>query len=480
MSDVRGLHAWGTYLPRLRMARSVIAQQSAWLEPASAKRAQGQRTVANWDEDAITMAVAAARRALPPGALCSSLTFATTTAPFADRLNAGLVGDALSLPDEVARMDATGSQRAGTTALLRALARHDKSIALVAAADRRAAKVASAGELRLGDGAAAFVVGPGEGAARCLGVHSVHRDFVHQYRSAERDVDYLLEDRWVRDAGILDVVPDTLRTLASRCSVPLSRINYLVLPFATRHARHVCKALDIPTDILVDDLALDVGETGVPHALLQLAHALESSQPRDVIALVGFGQGCDAALFEVTENAAAVRGGPTVAKAMKGGEAITDYLKLPAFSRQLDLDRGLRAEADKRTALSVHARRRPEINSMIGSVCDSCKTPHFPRARVCVQCGAIDAMSDYGFAHRTAHLKTFTEDWQAFSPAPPLCYGNLSFAGGGNAFLTLTDVLPGELRIGTELEMQFRIKDFDERRGFRRYFFKGVPVQHNG
>ncbi len=480
MSDVRGLHAWGTYLPRLRMARSVIAQQSAWLEPAIAKHAQGQRTVANWDEDAITMAVAAARRALPPGAQCASLTLATTTAPFADRLNAGLVGDALSLPEEVIRADATGSQRAGTTALLRSLAAADNSIDLIAAADRRMAKVASAGELRLGDGAAAFVVGPGEGAARCLGMHSVHRDFVHQYRSAERDVDYVLEDRWVRDAGILDVVPAALKVLATRCSVPLTRINHLVLPFAARHARHVCKALDIGVDVLVDDLMLGLGDAGVGHALLQLAHALESAAPGELIALVGFGQGCDAALFEVTENAPAVRGGPTVAAALAGGKAITEYLKLPAFSRQLDLDRGLRAEADKRTALSVHARRRREINSMIGCVCDGCHTPHFPRARVCVQCGAMDTMSDYGFAHRKAHLKTFTEDWQAFSPAPPLCYGNLSFEGGGNAFLTLTDVLPGELRIGTELEMQFRIKDFDERRGFRRYFFKGVPVRQDG
>jgi len=292
-------------------------------------------------------------------------------------------------------------------------------------------------------------------------------------------VDYVLEDRWVRDAGILQVVPQTLRELAEQCGVPLGAITKLVLPFPVRHARHVCKALEIDASVLVDDLSAKVGETGVGHALLQLGHALETAAAGDLVALVGFGQGCDAALFEVTP-AARANGAPTLSSAVAGGVALEDYLKLPAFARQLPLDRGLRAEADKRTALSVHARRWREINSMIGSQCTQCQTPHFPRARVCVSCAAVDQMRDYGFANRRAKLKTFTEDWQAFSPAPPLCYGNLSFEGGGNAFLTLTDVMPGELHIGLELAMHFRIKDFDDRRGFRRYFFKGVPVHAHG
>ena len=477
MTQTRSILGWGTYLPYWRMQRSVIAAQTGWLEPVLAKRARGQRTVANWDEDAITMAVAAADRAWDPTRQCHSLTFATTTAPFTDRSNAGLVGDALSLAPQVERIDATGSQRAGTSALLRALAPDRKRSALVAAADRRVARVASALEMTNGDAATAFLVGPGDGAARCLGSHSVHLDFVHQYRSAERSVDYTLEDRWVRDAGILKIVPQTLLALASACDVPLARIRHLVLPFAQRHGRQVCKALNLDVAVLADDLHNDIGDTGVGHALLQLANVLEQAEAGDIVVLVGFGQGCDAALFEVTDAAGAVRGGPTVADAIKSGQMLADYLKLPAFSRQLTLDRGLRAEADKRTAHSVHARRTGELNSMIGSRCRECQTPHFPSARICVKCGAVDRMTDYPFARRRGRLKTFTEDWQAFSPAPPLCYGNVSFEGGGNTFMALTDISLGEAHIDMPLTMQFRIKDFDDRRGFRRYFFKGVPVR---
>jgi len=251
----------------------------------------------------------------------------------------------------------------------------------------------------------------------------------------------------------------------------------LILPLPLRHARKVCAALNMDTAVLVDELAAEIGDTGVGHALLQLNLTLETAQAGDVVALVGVGQGCDVLLFRVTDAIEGGRPAPALSAQINHGVALDAYLKLPAFSGQLTLDRGLRAEADKRTALSVHARRRAEINSMLGTQCTQCETPHFPRALLCVQCGS-EQMRDYGFAHRRAHVKTFTEDWQAYSPAPPLCYGNVAFEGGGNAFLTVTDVGPGELEVGTELVMAFRLKDVDPQRGFRRYFFKGVPARH--
>ncbi len=38
-----------------------------------------------------------------------------------------------------------------------------------------------------------------------------------------------------------------------------------------------------------------------------------------------------------------------------------------------------------------------------------------------------------------------------------------------------TDVEPGAVEVGAPVEMTFRIKQYDERRGFRRYFWKAVP-----
>lgn len=470
----RGIHSSGCYLPRLRLARELIAAQTGWLEPALAKRARGQRTVANWDEDALTMASAAARRALRAGDTVDALTFASTTAPFLDRSNAGLIGDVLGLPADVQRSDASGSQRAATSALRRALD-SGRGTELIAAADRRVARVASEAELRFGDGAAAVMVGPGAGLAEYLGSANTHQDVVHQYRTAQRETDYVLEDRWVRDVAIAEVVAPTVRQAAAACAVALTDINHLILPIPLRHARHVCRELKLDPAVLANDLSAEIGETGVGHALLQLNLVFASAQPGDVVALAGVGQGCEVILLRVTDAIEGKRPTPALGEQISSGVALDAYLKLPAFSGQLVLDRGLRAEADKRTALSVHARRRAEINSMTGSQCTKCETPHFPRALLCVSCGG-DQMRDYGFADRRAYVKTFTEDWQAYTPAPPLCYGNIEFEGGGNAFLTLTDVSPGQLKVGTELVMAFRLKDVDERRGFRRYFFKGVPA----
>ena len=40
-----------------------------------------------------------------------------------------------------------------------------------------------------------------------------------------------------------------------------------------------------------------------------------------------------------------------------------------------------------------------------------------------------------------------------------------------------TDVEPGELDVGTDVRMMFRVKSFDSIRGFVRYFWKAVPVR---
>ena len=61
-----GLMALGAYLPQRRLQRKVIAAAHSWFEPALTGLGQGERTMASWDEDAITLAVEAARACLRP------------------------------------------------------------------------------------------------------------------------------------------------------------------------------------------------------------------------------------------------------------------------------------------------------------------------------------------------------------------------------------------------------------------------------
>ncbi len=61
-----GITAFGAYVPRLRLQKKAMAQTNAWLAPNLMGKAKGERAFGNWDEDAITFAVEAARDALGP------------------------------------------------------------------------------------------------------------------------------------------------------------------------------------------------------------------------------------------------------------------------------------------------------------------------------------------------------------------------------------------------------------------------------
>ena len=85
-----GIVSYGSYVPYRRLKRSAIA------EVLGIPAEKGERSVASFDEDSVSMAVEAARDTLAaaPGAPVDALFFATTTAPYADKLNAALVGAA--------------------------------------------------------------------------------------------------------------------------------------------------------------------------------------------------------------------------------------------------------------------------------------------------------------------------------------------------------------------------------------------------
>ena len=65
MTQDIGLTSLGGYIPRLRLQRKSIAAAHQWLAPNLIGKAKGERSMANWDEDAITMAVEAARVRFP-------------------------------------------------------------------------------------------------------------------------------------------------------------------------------------------------------------------------------------------------------------------------------------------------------------------------------------------------------------------------------------------------------------------------------
>ena len=88
-----GILSAGIYVPRRRLQRAAIFAANSWFAPGLKRAAKGQKAVANWDEDAITMAVEASRNCLAgvDRANIESVALASTTLPFVDRSNACLL-----------------------------------------------------------------------------------------------------------------------------------------------------------------------------------------------------------------------------------------------------------------------------------------------------------------------------------------------------------------------------------------------------
>ena len=164
-----GVLATTRYVPRLRLERSEVLAQHRWMAPGLRALAKGRRAIASWDEDSVTMAVEAGRqlqRALP-GATAVELTLASTTLPFAERLNAGIVAAALGPRPRrgAARRGLERARRAHASSRPRCAVRQATARSFVLAAERRIARPASAQEMIFGDGAAGALVGTGAAIA---------------------------------------------------------------------------------------------------------------------------------------------------------------------------------------------------------------------------------------------------------------------------------------------------------------------------
>jgi 3-hydroxy-3-methylglutaryl CoA synthase len=479
---VLGIAACGGYVPRRRLARRAIVEANGWFNPGLRSLAEGERAICNWDEDALTMAVEAARDCLSGAGLpeIDTLFLASTTLPFLDRHNVGVVRAALALPEHMLTLDVTASQRAGTSALIVALQarRARPGGSLVVASESRRAKAASTQELGYGDAAAALVVAEtSEPIAEFLGAHQVAVDFVDHYRGQTEPFDYQWEERWVRDEGYLKIVPAALRGLCAATGIEAAGIDRLVIPIGGGAARAVARAIGASPESVCDDLARVMGDSGVAHPLVMLAHELESARPGAIVAVVGWGQGCDALAFRVTGAAARERPAGGVRRSLASGIVDANYMRYLAFNHLVVQEQGMRAEADRQTALSTFYRHRDMVTALIGGRCASCGTPQFPAGGVCVNpaCAARGAQEPYRFADVPARVQSWTADHLTYCPDPPQYFGMVVFETGGRMMVDFTDVDPDVLAAGAPVRMVFRVKEYDLRRGFVKYFWKAVP-----
>ena len=478
---MKGITAYGVYLPRLRLNRQAMVEANAWFDSSLKGLGKGERSICNWDEDTITMAVEAGidcLSALQDKSL-SGLNLASTTAPFVDRQNSVLVAEAMNLNSQIRTMDIGSSQRAATSALIAGLESARPGNEMIIASEHRRTKAGSRAEMLWGDGAAALTVGDDEVIAQCLAVATNSVDFVDHYRGEGSDFDYDWEERWIRDEGWLKLVPDAVAAALQKAGVAASDVDHMIVPAHMRRVpESVAKRCGVNAEAVTDPLMHNVGQCGVAHPLLMLCSALANAEAGQIILVTGFGQGADALVFEVTAAIANTQPGLGVAGWLDKGVQESNYAKLLTYTGVVEREYGKRAELDRSPVLTAQYRNRRGVTGFVGGRCTRCGTVQFPKSNYCVNpnCGAKDTQEDHPMSGVQGVVKTWTADRLVFSMDPPAYFGLVEFEGGGRTMVDFTEVDPDTFDVGTATTMRFRVKFVDERRGMRQYFWKAAPA----
>ncbi len=465
-----GIVSYGSYVPYRRLKRNVIAQ---FLGVAASK---GERAVASFDEDSVSMAVEALRDALR-GSLSPdvhALLFATTTPPYAEKLNAAIVGAAAQLPAEIRAADLTGSIRAGLSALLQAAdaVNGGASRAAVAIADCRQAAPEGKAEQSNGDGAAAFIIGSHGVIAEIEASVSLTHEFLDTWRAPGERFPHTWEERFALTQVYTPLLVNVIRGLLAKGNVAVSELAKVVIDAPNpRAVDEAVRALKLDPARLADPFAATIGQTGAAHAGVMLASILPAAKPGDRILIAAGGDGADGLLLRVTPAAANFRPRHSVGGMIesKGDVSYANYLK---WREILPTEPPRRPDPERPAGPPMFRSERWKFG-LVGSRCTACGTPQLPPQRVCVKCRMRDRMEAYAFADRSARIATFALDRLAYSLNPPTVNVVVDFEGGGRFLCEMTDCEPDQIGIGDEIEMTFRRLFTAD--GVHNYFWKARP-----
>jgi hydroxymethylglutaryl-CoA synthase len=464
-----GITAIGGYLPELRLDRKAAARELAWSGLPMPR--SGTRAVADWDEDALTMAVEAARQLCGESAP-EALRFASTSAHFTDRAQSVIALDALALPRTVRTSDVANSRRAATSALLDAiLAARDE---IVTAGELRPTQPGSAAQLGFGDGAAAVRTGPGA-PARLAGHASLSHDLVDRYASRDHPFSYPYEERFVRDVAVAEVLVPVIRAACAAAGIaPAQLMHAAVHEPVGATWRAAAKALGCKAPNHCEAVSDVAGDLGAAHALFGLGLALKSAKAGDFVLLLGFGSGADAVVFEVTGP---VPGASAMEAVLREGQVLASYSRFLSLTGSVELDWGMRAEFEQKAQATVLERVGRDMIGFIGGR-DSTGNVQFPKSAFPVNpaLAEVETLDDVRLADLEATIVSVTADRLNFSPDPPFDFGLVQFDNGARVLMEMVNRPADGFRVGDRVRMRLRIKSQNRRLGFRTYFWKAAPL----
>ena len=474
-----GIGLCGSYIPYLRLDRGIIAE--IW----GRRSIGGERSVANNDEDCITMAVEAARNCLKGRGLedVDGLFFATTSPPYKEKMNATFIAAAVDLKREITTTDFAHSLRAGTGALKAAfdsVGCGSLNSVLVTAADCRLGYPRSDQEQAFGDGASALLVGQENLLATFEGSYSISDEMMDVWRNPEDTFVRTWEGRFILGEGYINHMKEVVTGILKKYSLEPADISKAILPAPDiRTHQNLVKQLGLDMKTQVQDpLLSDVGHCGTAHSLLMLVGALEEAAPGDTLLLAAYADGADAMLFKVTE---------AIKKEQNQNrlkDCIAQKFPLPSYARFLSY-KGLVETAPGEPfrlfpSATVSWRERKSILRCHGSRCRECGQLTFPIQRICYHCSAKDDFDEVPIYNLEGEVFTFTLDTLAGRSDDPVVVQTIADLGEDKVrfYGMMTDCDPSEVKVGMPVGLTFR-RIYDGA-GMHNYFWKCRPVRRGG
>lgn len=473
-----GISAFGVYLPAYRLTREVIAQATG------GKSLGGERTVANYDEDALTMGVEASLGCMdnyarawgtrPSGKLLRALFFASASSPYREKYAASVISSVLEVDPAAFITDLSGSLRGGVTAmelgsqLLRESVQ-DKKV-LVVTADKRTAEPRSVEEQSFGDGAVALLL-EHQNVVASLEAHiAVNANFPHFWRRENDQYVQAGDTRFVETYGYLPLMSEVIRGLLKETGLKSSEVAKLIVYAPNlRLAQRLARNLGFkPETQLANTFFNNVGDTGTPQVFLSLIETLSNAQPGQILVVAGYADGAEALLLRVTENIGRMKVCRGIWAYLKRRRSLTSYYKYLHFRDVIE-----ESSYEAFSSLPLLWREERQNLRLYGVKCQRCGVIHFPRRRVCDKCGAKDEMEDFKL-NRRGQIYTYTNDYVYINPDPPETLAAVDLENGGRFYGQVTDVNPQDVRIGLDVELSFR--KLHDGQGLPNYFWKAKPA----
>jgi len=472
-----GIVSFGAYIPYYRLSRAEIAR--AWGSASS----PGERAVANYDEDSLTMAVAAAldcAKGMNKSEI-GGLYFASTTAPYKEKQCAATIATILGLPSESLTMDFGGSLRCGANALKAAMDAVNSGAAksvMVVASDTRAGYPAGANELNFGDGAAAFLIGKAKIVAEIDQVYSQYYEIQDVWRSDRDTFVRNAEDRFSMDEGYTAVTIGSISAALKKTGLkPADFARVAIYAPNSRQLNAVAARLGFNDKTQVQDVMhSSVGDTGSAMCLMSLVAALEKSAKNEQLLMAGYGNGADVFVLQTTDLIDSLKDRRGIAKYLPSKSMISNYNRFLRWRELVQIQPPARPPIEIRqpTPAAQWREAQKELR-LTGTRCKHCGAPQYPPQRVCMVCKTKDEMEPYTFFEVPAKVFSFSHDYVMQTVDPPVTITFVDFEGGGRLMCDMTDRNPDAVKVGMPLEMSFRRLYYVG--GIYNYWWKCQPVR---